>query len=148
MELDQLYKRLNYTAEERLEKMLSHQDLINDRDDLYLEQANLYNILGEYEKGYGLIMNRKFHPWEGGEGKVTGQYVHSLLELAKVAIGLNEPEKAVGLLQKAQEYPEYLGEGKLYGARENELLYWLGVAFHDLGEVDKAKEVWKKLLSD
>jgi tetratricopeptide (TPR) repeat protein len=24
------------------------------------------------------------------------------------------------------------------------LLYWLGVAFHDLGEVDKAKEVWEK----
>jgi tetratricopeptide (TPR) repeat protein len=144
MELDQLYKRLNYTAEERLEKMLSHQDLINDRDDLYLEQATLYNILGQHEKAYGLIMNRKFHPWEGGEGKVTGQYVYSLLELAKNAIGLNEPEKAVGLLQKAQEYPDNLGEGKLYGARENELLYWLGVAFHDLGEVDKAKEVWEK----
>ncbi|MGF1585654.1 MAG: DUF5107 domain-containing protein [Bacteroidales bacterium] len=144
MELDQLYKRLNCAPEKRLEKMLGHQDLVIDRDDLYLEQATLYNLLGQHEKACGLIMSRKFHPWEGGEGKVPGQYVFSLLELAKDAISLNEPERAVGLLQKAQKYPENLGEGKLYGANENELFYWLGVAYNELGEVQKANEVWQE----
>jgi tetratricopeptide (TPR) repeat protein len=144
MELDQLYKRLNYVPEVRLEKMLSHPDLINDRDDLYLEQATLYNILGYYEKAYQLIMDRKFHPWEGGEGKVTGQYVYSLLGMARKAIDLDEPEKAVGLLQQAQVYPENLGEGKLYGAKENELLYWLGIAYKKMGEIKQAQEVWER----
>jgi tetratricopeptide (TPR) repeat protein len=144
MELDQLYKRLNYSPEQRLEKMLRHQELVNDRDDLYLEQATLYNILGQFKKAYGMIMNRKFHPWEGGEGKVTGQYVYSLLGMAKEAIGLNEPETAIGLVQKAQKYPENLGEGKLYGAKENELLYWLGVAYYDLGKIQQAQTMWKE----
>ena len=31
-------------------------------------------------------MGRNFHPWEGGEGKVTGQYVAILVEMAKAHI--------------------------------------------------------------
>ena len=45
-----------------------------------------YNLLGDYEKAKDLISNRKFHPWEGGEGKVTGQYILCRVELAKKAI--------------------------------------------------------------
>jgi hypothetical protein len=118
MELDQLYKRLNYTVEERLEKMLKYPNLVNDRDDLYLEQVSLYNLHGQHKKAYSLIMNRKFHPWEGGEGKVTGQYVYSLLEMAKEAIGMNEPEKAIGFLVKAQNYPENLGKANYLEQRK------------------------------
>ena len=119
-------------------------DLVNARDDLYLEQATLYNVLGQYEKAYEQIMSRKFHPWEGGEGKVTGQYVFSLTEMAKKAIRDNQFHEAVSLLEKAQVYPENLGEGKLYGAQENELFYWLGVALDGLGEQEKSRLYFEK----
>ena len=140
MELDQLYKRLNYLPEKRLKNLEKHLNLVEERDDLYLERATLYNELGLYDKAYQLIMNRKFHPWEGGEGKVTGQYVLSLIEMAKKAIEAKAYEKAIDLLNQARQYPENLGEGKLFGAQENEIFYWLGCAFEGAGMTDQAVE--------
>jgi len=144
MELDQLYKRLNYSPEKRLAFLQKYSELVNARDDLYLEQATLLNLSGEHEKAYRMLLSRKFHPWEGGEGKVTGQYVFSLTEMAKKAIRKNQFQEAIDLLGKAQVYPENLGEGKLYGAQENELFYWLGVAFSGLGEPEKARLYFEK----
>jgi tetratricopeptide (TPR) repeat protein len=147
MELDQLYKRLNYTHENRLAKLVRYPELVVDRDDLYLERATLYNQLSQYEKAFDLIMIRKFHPWEGGEGKVTGQYVFSLTEMAKIAIQNLEFKKAIELLEKAQLYPENLGEGKLYGAQENAIFFWLGNAYSGMGENEKAIQYWEKASS-
>lgn len=143
MELDQLYKRLNVAPKVRLNKLGKYPELIDDRDDLYLEQATLYNQLGQYEKAHDLIMSRKFNPWEGGEGKVTGQYALSLTEMAKKAIQNKEYEKAIDLLTKAQTYPENLGEGKLPGAQENAIFYWLGNAYSGLGDTENAQKAWK-----
>ena len=147
MELDQLYKRLGYSPEFRLEKLEKYPDQVNYRDDLYLERAALYNQLGQFEKAYGLIMSRKFHPWEGGEGKVTGQYVYSLTEMAKKAIQEKDFSKAIELLEKAQVYPENLGEGKLYGAQENAIFYWLGNACSGMNDREKARQYWEKASS-
>ena len=144
MELDQLYKRLNYSSEDRLRNLEKHLDLVKDRDDLYLEQAVLYNQTGQFKKAYELLLFRKFHPWEGGEGKVTGQYIFSLTEMAKKAIEAKEYTKAVDLLTKAQSYPENLGEGKLTGAWENEIFYWLGCAYDSLNESERAAKSWEK----
>lgn len=143
MELDQLYKRMNYTPEHRLANLEKYSDLLIQRDDLYLEWITLYNQLGQYGKAFELITTRKFHPWEGGEGKVTGQYVFSLTEMAKQAIEAKEFEKAIDLLSKAQFYPENLGEGKLYGAQENTIFYWLGNAYSGLNETEKACQYWE-----
>ena len=142
-ELDQMYKRLGLAPEARLEKLEKYPELLVERDDLYLERVTLFNLLGQYAKAYELIMSRKFHPWEGGEGKVTGQYVFSLTELAKIAIQNQDFEQAVGLLEKAQVYPENLGEGKLYGAQENPIFYWMGCAYDGLKNTTKAVEYWQ-----
>ena len=147
MELDQLYKRQGYSPEFRLEKLEKYLELVDYRDDLYLERATLYNQLSQFEKAYELIMTRKFHPWEGGEGKVTGQYVFSLTEMAKKAIQVQEFEKANELLEKAQVYPENLGEGKLYGAQENAIFYWLGNACSGMNDREKARQYWEKASS-
>jgi tetratricopeptide (TPR) repeat protein len=143
MELDQLYKRMNFAPEVRLQNLEKYPELVDNRDDLYLERATLCNQLGQFEKAFELIMARQFHPWEGGEGKVTGQYAFSLTELAKKAIQEEEYEKAIDLLEKAQLYPENLGEGKLTGAQENAIFYWLGNAWSGLGENEKACQYWE-----
>ncbi len=143
MELDQLYKRMNESPEKRLSFLEKYPSLTDDRDDLYLEKATLYNLLGRNEKALELIMQRKFHPWEGGEGKVSGQYVASLTEMARSEIKGGNPEKAAALLLRSMKYPENLGEGKLYGALENEQYFWLGVAYEQLGEHVKARKCWE-----
>jgi len=144
MELDQLYKRLNKEVAERLQFLEKQLPVVEQRDDLYLERASLYNFIGQYEKAYQLIMDRKFHPWEGGEGKVSAQYLFSLTEMAKQCIQAKDYKKAIPLLQQAQEYPHNLGEGKLFGAQENDIFYWLGMACLGLGDNVKAAAYFTK----
>jgi tetratricopeptide (TPR) repeat protein len=143
MELDQLYKKLNTPLQTRLSFLEEHLSLVKSRDDLYLERITLYNQVGEYEKAKHLIAAYKFHPWEGGEGKVVGQYLIAHIELAKAAIEDNQFDKALQLLQAADNYPENLGEGKLYGTQENDINYLKGLAYEYLGEQESAKQFYK-----
>jgi len=144
MELDSLYKKLNRTPESRLDFLIKNKDVALQRDDLYLEIVSIYNILGQYEEAFDLLMSRKFHPWEGGEGKVSGQYIFSLVEIAKKKILEGNYVEAVNLLEKAQLYPVNLGEGKLPGAQENDIFYWLGCAYDGLKDNEKSTQFWRK----
>ncbi|HEU4903294.1 MAG TPA: tetratricopeptide repeat protein, partial [Flavisolibacter sp.] len=144
MELDQLSKRLNKEPQKRLAYLEDQRDVVEMRDDLYLERAALYNFLGENEVAYALIMQRKFHPWEGGEGKVSGQYCYSLIEMAKTQIRQGKFGKAIGFLERAQVYPPNLGEGKLFGAQENDIFYWLASAYEEMGDTSKATEFYQQ----
>lgn len=144
MELDQLYKRMNRGPEERLKFLESHLELVDLRDDVYLERAALHNFLGDHKKAYELITQRKFHPWEGGEGRVSGQYLYSLVEMAKQDLALRQYSRAIEKLQQARTYPENLGEGKLHTARENDIHYWLGFAHDLIGDKTKAQHFWEK----
>lgn len=109
---------------ERLAFLEKHLDLVERRDDLSVERVTLYNQLGEYEKAKSLIASRKFHPWEGGEGKISGQYIICRIELAKKAIAEKRYQDAIDLLRETEYYPFNLGEGKLAGARENDIHYF------------------------
>ncbi|WP_312503502.1 DUF5107 domain-containing protein [Lacrimispora sp.] len=138
LELDQLYKKLNMTAAERLEKYEAARDVFMKRDDLMIEYATLLNLLERYGEAYEFIMNHKFHPWEGGEGKVTAQYVVSLAELARQAMDAKEWGRAEDYLIKALKYPENLGEGKLEGTKDNHINYYLGMVMESQGRTAEA----------
>ena len=153
MELDQLYKRLHKPHQERLDFLQKYPELLQQRDDLVLEEITLLNQLGRYEEAMAKLDAHQFHPWEGGEGKVSSQYQICRVELAKQALsgksgksrmsGKSGAEKAIGLLEKCLTYPPHLGEGKLYGAQENDFYYLLGVAYEALGQKDKAIACWE-----
>jgi len=144
MELDQLRKRLNYPHTERLSFLKIRMNTVQKRDDLYLEFVTLLNQSGRYEEAKAMIDKRKFHPWEGGEGKVTGQYVLCRLELAKRAIAEGKYEEAIALLNETDVYPDNLGEGKLLNAEENEIHYYKGIAYKGLGDAERTKECFLK----
>jgi len=88
-------------------------------------------------------MNRKFHPWEGGEGKASGQYMISLIQKALPLIQ-QKPEVAADLLQQALSYPDHLGEGKLEGTKDNHIYYYLGLAMERLGRNKEAAHYYEK----
>jgi tetratricopeptide (TPR) repeat protein len=144
MELDQLYKRLNRSPESRLKLIEDNLEVALQRDDVYLERATLYNLLGNYETALNLLNARQFHPWEGGEGKASGQYVFSLVQLAKKHIEDGEDEKAINNLNAAKSYPHNLGEGKLYGTQENDIDYWLGRAYETSNQPALAKQYFEQ----
>jgi len=138
MELDQLYKISGKLFTERLEFLDQYPELVNERDDLYLERISLLNNLHQYEAVKELLTARKFHPWEGGEGKVVGQFLLCHIELAKKALQENHYDDAISILSGLKHYPENLGEGKLYGANENDINYLLGCAYEGLQDSQRA----------
>lgn len=138
MELDQLYKKMQRPHTERLALLESHLHLVEQRDDLCIERITLYNQTGDYEKARALIAARNFHPWEGGEGKVTGQYILCRVELAKQAILQGRYAEALELLKETDTYPHNLGEGKLSNAEVNEVDYYKGIAYRLLGNEAEA----------
>jgi tetratricopeptide (TPR) repeat protein len=143
MELDQLYKKLGRTVDERFTFLSKFTEIVECRDDLYLELVTLCNLKGDYQKTLDLLMKRRFHPWEGGEGKVIGQFLFSNIELAKLEITLGNFRRALEYLAATESYPHNLGEGKLFGAQENDIHYWKGCAYEGLGEHQKATELWE-----
>ena len=144
MELDQLYKRLQRPHAERLALLRRYPGLVAQRDDLVLEEATLLNQLGRYEEAKLLLDGRTFHPWEGGEGKVSAQYQFARVEQAKQALAGGAFAEALALLQECLVYPRHLGEGKLYGAQENDFYYFMGCAYAAMGEKDKAAACWQQ----
>lgn len=135
-ELDSLYKTLNVSPKDRLDNMDKNADLLEKRDDLYTEYITLLNLNGEFENAYHRIMNHRFHPWEGGEGKISAQYRISLMNMADSA----ERETAVKYLENALVYPDHLGEGKLIGNLDNDIYFMLGSLYEDQ---EKKKEAFR-----
>jgi len=143
MELDQLYKITGRGFRERLNFLEKNIKLVESRDDLYLERVTLYNNIKEYDKAKELLATKKFHPWEGGEGKAIAQYLLCHFELAKQAVENNQYPQALELLSAMEHYPENLGEGKLYGVQENDRFYLSGCVYEGMGLTEQATASFK-----
>jgi len=143
MEYDQLLKKGSYNTKQRLALYEAHMNLVKDRDDLYIEYVTLLNATKQYQKAYDILVIKKFHPWEGGEGKVTSQYVISCMYLALEKMNEEKKEEALEYLQKALIYPRNLGEGKLEGTKDNQIHYWMGCLFEKMREEERAKEQFR-----
>ncbi len=148
LELDQLYKKLGTPFETRLANYDQHLDILTERDDVMLEYVTLFNLAGMHEKAYEKIMSHTFRPWEGAEGRISGQYKVALLEMAKQKISDKKYVEARELLEKALEYPLNLGEGRLEGTKDNHIHYYLGVVKEALGEEDMETEYQKAETGD
>ncbi|MCF0243859.1 MAG: DUF5107 domain-containing protein, partial [Bacteroidaceae bacterium] len=133
MEMDQLYKRLEHPYATRLALYEKYPEIVAKRDDLILEHATLLNQLERYEEAKEIIDNHIFHPWEGGEGKVSGQYQLCRVEMAKKLMSSDcsreSLQHSISLLNECLVFPANLGEGKLYGAQDNDFYYYLGMAY-------------------
>lgn len=144
LELDQLCKKLGSTPAERIIRFEKHHATVMRRDDLITEYVTLLNLLGQYQKAFDLTMGHKFHPWEGGEGKITAQYALSLKQIARQALAAGDPAKATELLTRAITFPHNLGEGKLEGAKDNDIHYLLGVAAEAQGDAAHAQACYER----
>lgn len=143
LEYDQLSARMNLPVEKRLEIMESHPAVTAGRDDLYLRYLTLLNDVGRYQEALDGLASRQFHPWEGGEGKVSSQYKYALTHLAMAKLDEKQPQEALKLLEATLSYPNNLGEGKLPNVPDNEAHYYMGLAYKQLGETEKAEEYFR-----
>lgn len=143
LERDQLAALLGQGPRERLAFLENYMETVLKRDDLYLQYIFLLNCLGQYQKAYNALMQRNFHPWEGGEGKVSGQYVYSLIGLALAQLERHDEQKAIALLKQTWQWPRNLGEGRLPHTLDTIAQYHLGEAYAALGQDEEAIFWWE-----
>ena len=143
-ELDQLCKRTGVLPAKRLSRLEMNRSLVNFRDDLVVELVTLYNQSDESTKALQLLSDRRFHPWEGGEGLVSGQYVRAHLLLGRQALKAGSAGEALKHFAAARNYPENLGEAKHLLTLETHLDYFSGLVLQELGRHKEAREYWQK----
>ena len=144
MEYDQLCAKAGYSIETRLTLLDKHFDLVSGRDALYVEYITLLNNTKQYDRALECILSHQFHPWEGGEGKVSTQYRYALCEKAALLIKDGNYDEAITLLNASKIYPHNLGEGKLPNVQDNIADYYLGLAFEGKGDAVLAAEYFEK----
>lgn len=134
----QLRSKLGDSAEERLAFLELHRELVAERDDATVELATLYNETGQPEKALDLLSNRRFHPWEGGEGKVLRQFTDAHLKLGAAALEAGHFSVAFEHFKRADEPPDNLGEKYHILQAKADVRYWQGRALRALAHEDEA----------
>jgi tetratricopeptide (TPR) repeat protein len=137
-EYDQLRAKLGDPAEDRLATLLSRPELVAERDDYSVALAELYNGTGQPEKALELVLNRRFHPWEGGEGKVLKQYTSARLLLGQKALDDGDSWAALDHFNRAMQPPQNLGEAYHLLQAKADVSYWIGKALRALGRKEEA----------
>jgi tetratricopeptide (TPR) repeat protein len=143
-EYDQLLRRTGRALAERLANLEGNTSLVEQRDDLSVELATLYNNLHQPQRALDLLLSRDFQPWEGGEGLVLSQYVRANVLLAHRSLQRGEPTAAIASLFSASNPPENLSEAKHLLMNLSMIDYWFGVAHHDAGNHREAERYWSR----
>lgn len=147
-EADQLGKRTGACVSQRLAKLEAHSDLVSQRDDLTVEFITLLNQTSRAEQALTMLLSRRFNPWEGGEGLVSGQYVWAHILTGRSLLGSGNAQAALEHFSAARVYPPNLGEGKHLLTRETHLDYFTGLAFSRTGHEDEARRYWTRAAAD
>jgi tetratricopeptide (TPR) repeat protein len=137
-EFDQLCQKLNDPLESRLEFLEAHRGRVLQRDDATVALASLYNLLGRPQDALDLLLSRRFHPWEGGEGAVLKQYSTARLLLGQEALECGDAELAHEHFTRTTETPESLGEAYHLLQAKADVNYWIGRSLRAMGREDEA----------
>ena len=134
LELTQLYQLTGKGDGFLLELLEQYLPVVQERDDLYAEYIRLVLVSGDAVRAEEMILSRKFHPWEGGEGKVTRLYKEIKFARADALAAAGKTEEAMQKYRDALTFPENLGEGKLILDTSNHIYYRMGVLAEQSGD--------------
>jgi tetratricopeptide (TPR) repeat protein len=143
-ERDQLWKRIGIDPGRRLAELQKHVEIANQRDDLSIELATLYNQLGQPANALQILDTRHFQPWEGGEGLVLGQFVRAHLLSGRLALDEGSPGNALTHFEAALRSPHNLSEARHLLANQSDIFFWLGKAHDALGHQADAIASWQR----
>jgi tetratricopeptide (TPR) repeat protein len=137
-EYDQLCAKLNDPLAQRLEFLQRHIGRVLQRDDCTVALASLYNLTGQPAAALDLLTNRRFHPWEGGEGSVLRQFTTARILLGNQALAADDAAAALTHFTGAMETPANLGEAYHLFQAKADVNYWIGMAHKSLENSQEA----------
>jgi tetratricopeptide (TPR) repeat protein len=141
-EYDQLQKKLCTPPDVRLRWSEKRLELVLSRDDFCVEYLSLLNLTERHPDVLALTAKRRFHPWEGGEGKVLAQYRNAQIALGREALEKREAAAALEHFTAAHQPPVNLGEEFHHLQSRSDLNYWKGRALTMLGREQEAQEAF------
>ncbi len=134
MEYQQLLKNMDYAPEKRLEMYEKYNDLMLRRDDCYLDKITLKCLVGEYDEAINMAKKRRFHIYEGGEGKLTKQHAWMHVLYGNVLTENGEFAKAEEIYKNGINMPKSYGEAKTFFNQEAHIFYYLGLLLEKQGK--------------
>ena len=143
-EYQQLLKNSGAAPDERLAVYDRCPQLLQQRDDCYLDRIVLLCMKGRYEEAIRLAGERHFHIYEGGEGNLTKQHawMHVLYGNELAAAGRDaEAERAY---RNGAEMPRSYGEAKTFFNQEAHLYFYLGLLLEKRGDGAGAKAAFEE----
>lgn len=138
----QLNKALNKTIEERRAFIEEHMQVAVKRDDCILEYAQLLFAANDYEDAKKLLLDHRFHTYEGGEGNLTSFHAWLHKFIADDLVKAGRYEEAEQTYLNGLTFPNNYGEEKSVYVNDapiyNGLIKLCFVTGKDCGEYLKA----------
>jgi tetratricopeptide (TPR) repeat protein len=138
-EFDQLKEKCGVSSSERLKFLESHLSLVLSRDDATVQYVTCLNDTRRHNEALKVLSSHRFHPWEGGEGKVLAQYTRAHLELGRTALESGDFANALHHADKSFDTPHNLGEAYHLLQAKADVNYLRGMALRGLGRADESK---------
>ena len=142
-ELDLLLERANVDILTRESLFDQNVAIAKKRVDALMRQVLVYVQAERYDEAIDLLQNNYFYRWEGGnEIRYSYEDAHQLRGLEVLSSG--KAKKALPYFEAALEYPENLEEGRPeFNMRFARSYYYLGLAFEEMGELEKAMDYYR-----
>ncbi|MBQ7247192.1 MAG: DUF5107 domain-containing protein [Lachnospiraceae bacterium] len=142
MEYQQLLKNMDYSPQIRLGVYEKYDSLMQQRDDCYLDKLTLKSMTGEYREAIEMAKNRRFHIYEGGEGKLTKQHAWMHVLYGNKLAEEGRYGEAESMYLEGINMPKSYGEAKTFFNQEAHIYYYLGLLYEKKGE--SAAESYEK----
>ncbi len=144
LEYEQLLKNTNASIEARLAVYDRYPELLKERDDCYLDKLTLLSQQGKYEEAIHMAAVKRFHIYEGGEGKLTRQHawMHVLYGLELLQKG--DLPKAEQILFNGIHMPKSYGEAKTFFNQEAHIYYYLGILYEKQSRTEDALHAYEQ----
>ncbi len=144
LEYAQLLKNMNYSIEERLAVYDKYPELLAERDDCYLDKLTLLSQQGKFEEAIEMAAVKRFHIYEGGEGKLTKQHAWMHTLYGKELMEQGDAKTAEQILMNGINMPKSYGEAKTFFNQEAHIYFYLGKLYEVAGKEKEAKEAYEE----
>ena len=144
LEYEQLLKNMNCTVEERLAVYEKYPELLKERDDCYLDKLTLICQTGDFKTAIEMAAKKRFHIYEGGEGKLTKQHAWMHTLYGKELTEAGRYEEAEQIYHNGVNMPKSYGEAKTFFNQEAHIFYYLAKLYAKMGKSEQEKEAYEQ----